>query len=159
MTGEKFCWWEKFCIKCFGIILVRDVSEATRVEHGESLMALHFCTTCKEYQVATYFDPLSKKGRIVCVCCHSRQIVDDFFGMSLFRIDECTKTARCVYGRRKKEKKKWNSETFLFLKFFLFGLGAEAPDDRRGRTISDLELEARDLFLFSLSWYCKASVD
>ncbi len=113
-------------------------------------MALYLCTICKNYRVGTYFDPMSRQERIMCVECQSSKVVKDVLEISIFRIQECSKVAHLVHEKRKKEKKKYSFETLLFVKFFFFGLGKEAPHDRNGKTISDLENEARNLFLLTL---------
>lgn len=158
LMNEPCTWWEKFFIKYFDAVIVRDVSDATSIKSGESVMALHFCAVCKDYRAATYFDPMSRQDRIMCIECHERKPVKGVLGISTFRILECFKTARRVHETRKK-KKRWSSETLLFLKFFFFGLGKETPCDRNGKTISDLENEARDLFLSSLCLYHETHAD
>ena len=106
--------------------------------------AFYYCRSCRKYRFDDVVDPMSKAARVSCGNCGISLAVSEGHcgpGMLFFNVLECIKVAKEHYPNPVQRR-------IMKFKFMTLGLGKYLPDDRGGRTASELEFEAFENVMF-----------
>lgn len=117
------------------ILIEHPPDEWIHDHEKDFVMACHYCLVCRECRYDRLYDPLSKSSEFCCLVCKTQKQVGEGVGFSLFILQEHISVA---YENREGRFRR----ILYFLKLGICGLGEHLPDDRKGRTAGELELEA-----------------
>ncbi len=131
----------RLLVKIFRITIIeRPPKEWMKDAVKDSLMALHFCRTCKAYRYDRHFDLISRNSHLICEGCGTRKKTsDEGIGLLFMRLKECGRAATLEQARRKSKSK--IMFVARFFQYLIFGLGKYLPPDRGGKTAGELERE------------------